>query len=95
MDNNNYDLLNKFISFNYKYFIKNKKIIKERQIDLDIFQTYIDFIIENKYFTSNMYKKQYIEVKKDNDIKNELRILRNMIGDTTDNFVLDFVKNKI
>ena len=95
MDFNNYDLLNKFISFNYKNFIKSKKLVEDRQIDLDKFQIYIDFIIDNKYFPSNMYREQYLEVKKTNDIKNILRTLRNMIGDTTDNFVLDFVENKI
>ena len=96
LSSNNLMILNKIISFNMVEFIKNPLIVEKREQDLKIFDNYISFIVENKYFTSKKYAAKYAKLleSKNYSKENELRIFRDMIADSGDNFVLNFMKNR-
>jgi dGTP triphosphohydrolase len=71
-------------------FLKNKFILKQRELHNNYFQTYIKYVIEEKYFPSSTYRKKIENAKNETDY---LRNIRDMIGETTDSYVINFVKN--
>jgi len=92
MNKNNMQLLEKVISFNYLMFIKHPRVEADKFEVIDGFEQYIDYILKNTYFTSNYYREQYLlETSK----KKKLRVLRNMIGDSTDSYVQHFVEENL
>jgi len=92
MSDNNRIIKKAFSDFNLDHFIHNKKVEIDRGEESVIFETFCEFILSNEYFTSNMYSKKHLKMK---GKENQLRNLRNMIGDLTDNYVLDFVRNEL
>jgi dGTP triphosphohydrolase len=90
MKDNNYFLLEKFTKFNEDYFIHKPELKSRRKKDTDVFKEFCDYIFKNRTFPSKMYKKIHFNLKNKN--KEELRNFRNMIGDSTDNFVINFMK---
>lgn len=82
-------LLKNIINFNYIYFIKSERSIKEREAALVIFEEYIDhmFTCDINNIPSNMYKKKLLKA---NDMLEELKIRRDMIADSTDSYVLSY-----
>jgi dGTP triphosphohydrolase len=93
MNFNNYEVLLKFMKFNEDFFIHTKKLEKERKKDLIVFEKFCNYILTTKNFHSDMYRAKHYFISTENDKTNELRNIRNMIADTTDNYVLQFVKN--
>jgi len=92
MIDNKEDLLKDIIEFNFFKFIKHPKLLKERNEILVYLEKYINFILKNEYFPSDSYKEKYLKAKTK---KEKLRIMRNMIGDTTDSYVINFVQTNI
>lgn len=92
MEANNAEILKEIIKFNFNEFIRHPKIMEERKELLENLEEYTRFVIKNKYFTSNFYRKQYMKAKTKED---KLRALRNMIGDSTDSYVSNFVETNL
>ena len=82
-------ILNRIISFNYKEFIKNKEIVKERKRAISKFEKFIKFYFECEpsKFPSELYKNKYRFAKTK---LQKLKIRRDMVSDTSDQYVLSF-----
>jgi dGTP triphosphohydrolase len=75
------------------FFIKNKQIVEQRQELITALDIYINDILsmDINNFPSRTYRKKYQEVSSKED---KLKIKRDMIAETTDWYVLNYVKNK-
>jgi len=82
-------LMKDIFSFTYKYFINNKSIelkkVKASNKLLKLTNHFLDKGPDS--FPSDMYRYKYIVAKNEED---RLRIVRDMISDTTDIFVLNY-----
>ena len=82
-------LLNKLISFTYKNFIKNDSVLDERYAALDKFKTFIDYFLtcDIDEIPSKMYRMKLENSKSEIE---SLKLRRDMIADTSDQYVLNF-----
>jgi len=82
-------LLSDIFCMNYKFFIKNERVEKKRKKALKKLEKVVKYFLTCSYkdFPSDMYKEKYKIAK---NRKEELQIIRDMISDTTDSFILNF-----
>jgi len=71
-------------------FIHNKEVVDQRIEHMDYLQRYIDWVFEGNY-PSKTYKK----LIEDSKGEQQLFYIRNMIAETTDWYVINFIKNSI
>lgn len=83
------DMLESLIKFNYDQFIKNKRIIKKRKKAIKKFKKFATYLFTCKpeKFPSDLYRSKFLFAKTDID---RLKIRRDMISDTSDQYVLKF-----
>lgn len=70
-------------------FLKNDFILEQRKLHDKYFKAYIKYIIEEKIYPSKTYKQKIEASKSETEY---LRNIRDMIGETTDSYVINFVK---
>ena len=94
LSSNNGEIVEEFIKFNLYNFIRHEEVKSQITSDLESFEKYIDYVLGNRTFISNLYGRIYNKKRKTK--KRILRVLRDMIADTTDNYVINFVEqNKL
>ena len=83
------DLLDSMIKFNYNEFIKNKNIVKKRKLAIKKFKKFAKyfFTCDPKKFPSDLYRTKYLYANSDIE---RLEIRRDMISDTSDQYVLNY-----
>lgn len=73
-----------------KIFINSKQVIEQRDIHSQMFASYIDHVLQDKFYPSKTYKNLIEKSSGDQ----QLRFIRDMIGETTDWYVQNyFTKN--
>jgi len=70
-------------------FINSKLVLDQRDQMSEIMTDYIDYVIENEHYPSETYKKLIMKSKTK---KERLMNIRDMLGETTDRYVLKFQK---
>lgn len=70
-------------------FIKSDAVKEQKKIGRANLETYMNYVFENKFYPSKTYKK-LIEGSKG---EQQLRFIRDMIAETTDWYVYNFIKN--
>ena len=83
-------LKDKMYAFEVEHFIHGKDIDASREVYMDIFEQYIEWVFKGNY-PSRTYKKAIR--KADNEVE-RLRMIRDMIAETTDLYVLEWFKSQ-
>jgi len=83
-------LKEKMYAFELKHFIHGKDIEASRDVYMDIFRQYIEWVFEGNY-PSRTYKKA---IKNSKSEVEKLRMIRDMIAETTDLYVLEWFKSQ-
>jgi len=83
------ELLKDIFSFNYKFFIKNKNIENKRVKVVKKLEKVIYDLIKKgpESFPSDMYREKFLSSTSEIE---RLRIVRDMISDTTDSFIINY-----
>jgi len=83
------DLLTDIFNFTYKFFINNSSIEKKKVKASKKLIKLTNYFLNNgpDYFPSDMYRYKY-NISKTQEEK--LRVVRDMVSDTTDNFILNY-----
>ncbi len=74
----------------HKVFIHSKEILEQREEHLVVLDKYISYVLDNEFYPSSTYKDKISKVKHEKD---KLRLIRDMIGETTDWYVTNFFKS--
>lgn len=71
-----------------KIFIKSPEIIEQKKVGKEMLITYMNYVFENKFYPSRTYKK----LIENSSGERKLRFMRDMIAETTDWYVYNFIK---
>ena len=83
-------LKDKMYAFEVEHFIHGKDIDASREVYMNIFEQYINWVFEGNY-PSRTYKKA---IKHADNEEEKLRMIRDMIAETTDLYVLEWFKGQ-
>lgn len=86
------ELLKSLIKFNYSEFIYNNDLQEKRKFAISKFKKFAKFLFlsDPEYFPSDLYRSKYLSEKTK---LGKLKIRRDMISDTSDQYVLNFKVN--
>lgn len=83
-------ILEEMQTFSYRYFIKHPKVVKSRNLKTKKFKKVIETLIEKPdLLPSNLYREKYNMSKTE---ENKLKIIRDCIGDMSDDYALKLYK---
>lgn len=86
-------VLDSICQFTFEEFIKNESVIKIRDRGVELFGLYFDYFIKNPTeMPSSFYYDKYKNAKSDVD---KYRAVRDMVADSTDQFVMNFTLKNI
>lgn len=82
-----YLLREELFKIEHKSFILSKEILEQREFNLAKLSAYVDYVLANEFYPSSTYKSR---IEKQKDEKEKLRLIRDMIAESTDWYVINF-----
>jgi dGTP triphosphohydrolase len=73
-----------------KIFINSKEVVDQRNIHMIYFNNYVDYVIKEKFYPSRTYKN----LIESSHGEQQLKYIRDMIGETTDWYIQNFNNKK-
>ena len=79
-------LIDELVEFNHLSFISNEEVVIEMKESIECLEKYVNFFYENPdKMVSSFYRNKYIKSLTKED---KLRALRDMVGDTSDQYLI-------
>lgn len=88
-DKDLYDYREFLAAVEFKFFIKPKQSSERNVNNLKLLEEYINYVLDNKYYPSKTYRKLILKTEDKNEY---LRLIRDMIGENTDWYIINYKK---